>query len=95
MAQLAEVAIAHRVVEFFEQGQTFGGDADANRAAVLGRSFANDPTPLGKLIEQSGNIRGARYEPGLQHERGQGARMFGAQQSQGVVLLGSQIITAE
>ena len=90
--ELSLVALANGVVELLKQGQAGFGDADLHDAAVVGHSLADDKVALGQAIQKPGDVRGMRDEPRSQGQRGEGRRMLGPEQPQGVVLLGGELV---
>ena len=95
MAELAAVALAERLAHLAQQGQPRLGDADVDDAAVVGRPVALDQAALLQLVEQAGDVRGARDEPAGQVQRADLVRVVAGQQPQGVVLLRRQVVAAE
>src|SRR5262245_57347717 len=95
VAELAGVAAADRLAQLVQQGEAGVGEADVDDAAVVGGAVARHEAALLQLVQQAGDVRGARHQPGGEVERAQLAGVDAAQQAQGVVLLRGQVEAGE
>lgn len=92
MSELALMAVPHGIGELVQQGDSRGGDADFDDAAVFRPAFAMDPVPFFQAIEHAGHVRSAGDQPGAHHQDRHGAGMDAAEQAERVVLLGGQTV---
>ncbi len=95
MPKLAQVALANLLIELHKQVLARGGQTHVHRAPVVGWALSLNQAVFVELVQQTGDVRGAGYQPARQYERWNFCRMRRAQKPQGVVLLGSQLKAAE
>ena len=95
MPELPGVAFLQRLVQFIQQGQPRRSDADADDAAIVSGPIAFDQSALLEFVEQARDVRRVRDEPAGEIERGNLGWVGAAQEPQGVVLLGGEVMLTE
>lgn len=95
MPQLPLVALTDRGIQLGEQFEPRVGDADQNDPAIVFQPQPRDQAAVFELVEQSGDVRRAGDESARKAEGGQPLGASAAEQAQGVVLLGRQVVLAE
>lgn len=95
MAELAGVAITEWAGDLIEQEQTGFGDRNQDGAPIMHLSHARYQFSLFDLIEHSRDVRGPRDKAIGEGERGQAIGVFGPQQAEDVILLGSEVELGE
>src|SRR5437763_10175177 len=95
MAELPCMALAQRLLDFAQESNARFGDPDAHNPAVVVGPLAVNEAALFQLVEQPGDIWGARHKSAGEIEGVKRLRVFAAQQPQCVVLLRREIIPAE
>src|SRR5581483_1634617 len=78
MAQLPGMALADRLVQRLQKGQSGFRDADMHHPAIVRGPVALYETAFLQLIEQARNIRRSRDEPASQVQSADLLRMFAA-----------------
>ena len=95
VAELPGMAGADFVLQLFEQSEAGSGDTHLDHSAVVGHAAAGDEAALVELVEQPSDIGGPRDEPAGEGQGGQRGGMLGAEESEGVVLLGGEVEAGE
>src|SRR3954465_8313898 len=95
MPELPGMAISQGRPNPAEQGDAAGSDADADGAAILGRTPAGNKAALGQVVDHARDVRSARHKPASEFQCQSGPWMIGPQQAQQVVLLRREIELAE
>ena len=92
---MAGVGVRNERVEFFEQFDAGGGDADFNNTTIGVFAFAFDEVPFDEFVEEAGDVGSPRDEFFGQSESREAGRENFTEESQRVVLLSRDAVTGE